>query len=1224
MQKRLLLSSVLLAVSITLLMTCALPIDPIKNPESLNIECFLTNKQLTVLKNDSVQIGVIVNIPNLVKNLQVEHGDINRIETLFLTNPGSTTFDTTYFKTMYSTVGNKTITIKVLRSDNVTKEFTMPLIVTAPEMSIVFDSVPSIKDIVFVGKVTSFQIVSHTVPSTLIHYTVKSNPPLDERQLSIRENTNGEISLQVDSAGIYALNIVASNDVVSDSVVVKVQAVASPKLTQGSTVTSLKPGLSDTLTFTGLISETLVLSDTSGFKPGEITVLNSGSNNVLKVLFKPEESKTYSFPIKVSGSTAEGTIYSGIYTVEQIVIGDKPQTDTTGPAIVLKSPESNRKTIATSTIAVSVICTDKSGLDSVIYSVRTVSGVMKREYDTVYTAVITGLLPGENQITIAATDKSPRKNRSEKTLIINYDRTLTDSTGPLITLKSPTVDSAKVSSGSLSMEISCSDASGVDTVICKLGSTLLPVSKGPGDNYSIAVSGLIKGANTISITAIDKAALPKSTIRLFTITYDPTMTDNIPPTVVLKNPQYQDQRIFTDTITVRIECSDDNGIFSATATRAGKALEVIESGSLYSVKLAGLTKGKCDTVQFTITDKSNAKNKKEYVVILRYNLKPSAVSLTTPADDTNSVITKPAFSWTGGDDPDGDSVLYTLRYGKSENGLDKVISGITGKKTTLTSGLEAYTRYYWQVIAITPVNGDSVLSEIRTFTTIENIPSITVEPAGQKVALGSKGTFSVNAAGVNLKYQWYKGDSLITGATAANYTTPSVTGSYNGSVYKCMVANVAGKVTSADAVLTVVYSVTYDVNGGTGSVPTDTNAYAKDESVIIKAGTGLTRTNYVFGGWGVNPTSNTKVYAANEALKMSDGNLTLYAVWNQLYNITYNANSPGTGTVPEGGKYAQGSEVVIAGNTGALVKTGYEFAGWNTTKSGTGTNYITGQKIVMGSADLVLYAKWAPTFGVTYNANGGGSAGGHGSGVVPVDTRMYITDSMVGVLANPGILTRTGYVFGGWSQVQNGPAVSSFRMGSINVTLYARWLIKDFDGNEYSEITLAGRVWMVQNLRVTKLKDGTVISRLTSAQKSSAYYAGNVVRGHAYNGYALFTGKLAPEGWHIADQTDWDTLNSLYNDNAKAIASKDGWASCPDNNTIGYNNGLTNNTTGLTLVPDSTGERSEYWIGNSIVEIDFENVIGALYFMTYDSQYLSNVTRIGAVEYHFVRCVRDY
>ena len=83
-------------------------------------------------------------------------------------------------------------------------------------------------------------------------------------------------------------------------------------------------------------------------------------------------------------------------------------------------------------------------------------------------------------------------------------------------------------------------------------------------------------------------------------------------------------------------------------------------------------------------------------------------------------------------------------------------------------------------------------------------PSITQQPSNQTVTVGQAATFSVAAAGTApLAYQWQKGTTAITGATAASYTTPATTMSDNGTQFSVVVSNSVGKATSKAATLTV-------------------------------------------------------------------------------------------------------------------------------------------------------------------------------------------------------------------------------------------------------------------------------------------------------------------------------------------------------------------------------------------------------------------------------------
>ena len=93
-------------------------------------------------------------------------------------------------------------------------------------------------------------------------------------------------------------------------------------------------------------------------------------------------------------------------------------------------------------------------------------------------------------------------------------------------------------------------------------------------------------------------------------------------------------------------------------------------------------------------------------------------------------------------------------------------------------------------------------------------PSITTQPSNQTVTVGSTATFSVVATGTTpLTYQWQKGTTPITGATAVSYTTAATTSSDNGSQFEVVVTNSVGSITSNAATLTVtaVVASTTDV-----------------------------------------------------------------------------------------------------------------------------------------------------------------------------------------------------------------------------------------------------------------------------------------------------------------------------------------------------------------------------------------------------------------------------
>lgn len=168
------------------------------------------------------------------------------------------------------------------------------------------------------------------------------------------------------------------------------------------------------------------------------------------------------------------------------------------------------------------------------------------------------------------------------------------------------------------------------------------------------------------------------------------------------------------------------------------------------------------------------------------------------------------------------------------------------------------------------------------------------------------------------------------------------------------------------------YTVTYEGNGSTGgSVPADTNKYAAGKTVTVLGNTGnLAKTGFSFAGWNTQADGNGTTYTPAQTFAMGSANVTLYAKWttNPTYTVTYNGNGNTGGTIPtDAVHYETGQMASVLNNSGSLVKTGNDFAGWNTQADGSGTTYAASQTFAMGTANVTLYALWTanqldPTF----------------------------------------------------------------------------------------------------------------------------------------------------------------------------------------------------------------------------------------------------------------------
>lgn len=99
--------------------------------------------------------------------------------------------------------------------------------------------------------------------------------------------------------------------------------------------------------------------------------------------------------------------------------------------------------------------------------------------------------------------------------------------------------------------------------------------------------------------------------------------------------------------------------------------------------------------------------------------------------------------------------------------------------------------------------------------------------------------------------------------------------------------------------------------------------------------------------------------------------------------------------------------------------------------------------------------------------------------------------------------------------------------------------VTDIDGNVYKTITIGTQVWMVENLRTTKYRNGDPIPNVTDSSAWSKLTTGayciynnntnySTIYGSLYNWNVVKDSRnIAPTGWHVPSDTEWTTLTTF-------------------------------------------------------------------------------------------------
>ena len=159
------------------------------------------------------------------------------------------------------------------------------------------------------------------------------------------------------------------------------------------------------------------------------------------------------------------------------------------------------------------------------------------------------------------------------------------------------------------------------------------------------------------------------------------------------------------------------------------------------------------------------------------------------------------------------------------------------------------------------------------------------------------------------------------------------------------------------------YTVTFNPNGGTGTMSAQTFTEGEAQALTRNA---FTYDGYTFTGWNTVQGGSGASYSDQQTITAT-ADMTLYAQWtsngtnptpgptpSNTVTVTFDANG-GTGEMaPQ--TFTTGVAQALTAN--AFTKGNYPFNGWNTAADGSGTDYANMQEITV-SANVTLYAQWS-------------------------------------------------------------------------------------------------------------------------------------------------------------------------------------------------------------------------------------------------------------------------
>ena len=169
---------------------------------------------------------------------------------------------------------------------------------------------------------------------------------------------------------------------------------------------------------------------------------------------------------------------------------------------------------------------------------------------------------------------------------------------------------------------------------------------------------------------------------------------------------------------------------------------------------------------------------------------------------------------------------------------------------------------------------------------------------------------------------------------------------------------------------------------------------------------------------------------------------------------------------------------------------------------------------------------------------------------------------------------------------------------TITISAFTVAALTDIDGNTYNTVLIGTQNWMAENLKVTKYKNGNVITYVSNDSNwngltsgAHGYYNNSSSNlntyGILYNWHAVNDSRgICPEGWHVPSRAEFDTLSTYLGGDSVAGAK------LKETGTALWSAAGGTNESGFTALPGGSrlfssgayqylGNRSYFWSSES-------------------------------------------